>query len=358
MFEEDDPFFPSYVTYLEIMDSHGQIRQISDEETLFYLRGSFGLFGIVLRLGIKCKLPTFTKLSLDINNKNYKCPPRYTEGIGYISQFKTRIRISKQKVVDDGCLNTSKSNNTYLGGFINSNIPPNLFYRIQNFTSSCYQLSGLLNLAGYLTTGIGETERGALGDAVPAVPTYDVAFTIPYCKINAFMLQYEMLINKFQHYDAYPVRCWARYVPATNKYLMAYNYFEACDSSDSTDSTNTIDYSYNSMVSNDSRNMVCIVETVFSKKMPKAGKLLRNLGQLMMNLNGYPHMGKTILPYWDDYLQKIYQQKLHNHPKFMKLLKEFDPKRIFSNKSLKNIFISDHLDDHDFTMNENIFQIY
>ena len=33
MFEEADPFFPSYVTYVEIMDSHGQIRQISDEET-------------------------------------------------------------------------------------------------------------------------------------------------------------------------------------------------------------------------------------------------------------------------------------------------------------------------------------
>ena len=52
MFEEDDPFFPSYVTYVEIMDSHGQLRQISDEETLFYLRGSFGIFGIVLRLSL------------------------------------------------------------------------------------------------------------------------------------------------------------------------------------------------------------------------------------------------------------------------------------------------------------------
>ena len=97
MFEEDDPFFPSYVTYVEIMDSHGKIHEVSDEETLFYLRGSFGMFGIVLRLGILCKKPTFTKLSLSIHHDKYKCPPRFTEGIGYISQLNTRIRISKKK---------------------------------------------------------------------------------------------------------------------------------------------------------------------------------------------------------------------------------------------------------------------
>ena len=266
------------------------------------------------------------------------------------------LEFPKKKIVDDGCLDTSKSNNTYLGGIINSNIPPNVLYRLQNLSSFSSILSGALNLGGYFTSGIGETGRGFLGDAIPAVPTFDVAFTVPHYKINAFMLQYEILINKFQGYDAYPIRCWARYVPPTTSYLLAYNYFEASDSN-----ITEIDYSYkpnDPKKVNGSACMVCIVETVFSEKMPRARKLLRNLGNLMMKLDGYPHMGKTILPEWDDYLQQIYQKKLDNHPKFMELLKEYDPKRIFSNYCLKNVFVSDDLDENDFNMSEDIFQIY
>lgn len=340
MFEEDDVFFASYVNYVEFMDAHGQIHQICDEDLLFYLRGSFGIFGITLRLGIKLKRPTFTKQSIEIYKGRYDCVPKNTEGVGFISQLNVRIRTSKNKINDTGCKDSEQSKNNYWGEIVNNNIPPNLLYRIQNLSSSNKLLGGAFNVFSYVLS-TGETSRGTLGDALPAVPSYDVAFTIPQNKIHGFMLQYEMLINKYQHFRAYPVRTWVRYLPPTSKYLFAYNYQKNPTDGDC--------------------NMVCMVEAVFSHKMPKAHRFLRALGNLMMRMDGVPHMGKTILPNWDYYLQEIYQKKIKDYDskqKFKELIDKYDPKRIFSNKSLRYIFFTNDPADEADNFGADIFQIY